>query len=169
MKLHQIQGPECLAVDIAEVIAALDIEVPENLVANAIRLVEATENVCLINQCWRLDIKRFPQGREPLEFPIGPYLGARVRYVNTDGDLVEIPSGDLMIGAGLMGFTIQPAPGAHWPKCQVRDDESAHIIAWLGCGTSPENVPKEMRQKIINMCWELLTTGDSDETRATET
>lgn len=169
MELYRIEEPKTLAVDISEVANALGMEVPTNLIQRAIECVEEETGECLIRQCWILYLHKFPGRRDPIDFPVGPFLSARVLYRDIEGELLECKSGDLVIKARQGGFTIEPADSMCWSRTQVGNPHPVEVIAWVGMGDSPDVVPREMKQRIFQAIRDTLMAEECDEDRPVET
>lgn len=140
----------------------------ELLVASLVRAArQQCEHVlgrALINQTWRYTVDAFPAGAVVL--PLPPLVSVvSVKHYDTAGVPTTVAPTTYYVRTGDgdgPGGVVEPVAGAAWPGAVLRASEGVVIEFVAGYGTSPYDVPADIRT------WIGLRFGDLYRNRETQ-
>lgn len=100
--------------------AAFDGEI-EGFIASAIAAVDGPRGIgiCMVTQTWRLTLDRFERF---ITLPLGPNVAVTsVQYVDADGAVQTVSSGDYQVLADRDPAVLSPTYGTCWPstRCEL--------------------------------------------------
>ncbi|WP_439542640.1 head-tail connector protein [Hyphomicrobium sp.] len=154
MALALTSGPAVEPVTVSEAKAhlRLDGSAEDILIASLIvtsRLhVEAALGLALITQGWRLTLDRWPEGRDPVRFPLRPIASVTsVTVYDAGGAPTLVPSDQYLLDGHALSPRLIPH-GTGWPR-PGRAATGIEIEFEAGIGEAAEDVPAPIRHAIL--------------------
>ncbi len=110
--------------------------------------VEAALGLALITQGWRLTLDRWPEGREPVRFPLRPIASVTsVTVFAADGTPTLVPSEHYLLDGHALSPRLIPH-GNGWPQ-PGRAANGIEIEFEAGTADAAEDVPGPIRHAIL--------------------
>jgi uncharacterized phiE125 gp8 family phage protein len=170
MSLKLITAPTAEPISLEEAKAHLRVEISDDdilitaMIVAAREAAEAATRRALMPQTWELALPAFPGCADEfkIRLPKAPLASvASLKYVDADGALLPMDSGDYMLDEHSQPAEIVPAFGTSWPS--TRGQPNAVLVRYDAGYADAASVPGQIK------AWMLLRIGMLYENRESVT
>jgi uncharacterized phiE125 gp8 family phage protein len=145
---------------------AAEDDLVESLIVSARKRLEERGDIAFINQAWDLFLDQFPTGHElAIELPKYPLVSVTsITYTDTAGAETTMPTADYQVDTAARPGRVVPAYGTVWPSTVLRPANGVAIRFVAGHGTGGDDVPQQLRTRIMELVGFWYERRDTSET-----